>query len=367
MSSVCYINGRFLTQPITGVQRYAGETTKALDLMIESEEIVSDDISFCLLVPQGPLRPLTLKHIPTKQVGHLSGHLWEQIELPWYAHDGFLVNLCNAAPIVKKRQAVAIHDAGVFVCPESYSFAFRTWYRFMLRAAARQSAVVITGSAFSRDEITQHTGVPSAKIQIVQGGCNHVDGVPGDDTLITRIGLSGRPFLLAVSSLSPRKNFQAVIDAVGRLGEVGFDVVVAGAANPKVFGRTKLTASDRIRFLGEVNDAELPALYKKAAAFIYPSLYEGFGLPPLEAMRLGCPVIVSDIPPHREVCGEAAVYCNPHDIQNIANQIMNIMSDADLRRRYADLGRTRADVFTWQKSAERMYRILKNAIIGTFP
>ncbi len=341
--------------------------TEALDLMIGSEEIASDDISFCLLVPRGPLRPLTLTHIPTKQVGRLKGHLWEQIELPWYARDGFLANLCNAAPIFKKRQAVAIHDAGVFACPGSYSFAFRTWYRFMLHAAGRRSAMVITGSTFSRDELEQHTGVPSAKIQIIRGGCNHVNGVICDDTLITRIGLSGRPFLLAVSSLSPRKNFQAVIDAVGRLGNVGFDVVVAGAANPKIFGRMKLTASDRIRFLGEVNDAELTALYKKAAAFIYPSLYEGFGLPPLEAMRLGCPVIVSDIPPHREVCGEAAIYCDPRDIQNIADRIIAVMSDADLRRQYTELGRVRADVFTWQKSAAELYRILKNAIVGPSP
>jgi len=365
MSSVCYINGRFLTQPITGVQRYAGEIIKALDLMIGSARIASDQISFRLLVPPSPLRTPTPAHIPTRQVGHTSGHLWEQIELPWYARDGFLLNLCNAAPIVSKRQAVIIYDAGVFACPDSYSFAFRTWYRFMLRAAGKRSAVVITASAFSREEITDRVGIPLPKIRIISGGCNHVDGLSGDDTRIAGSGLSGRPFLLAVSSLSPRKNFQAVIDAMATLGEVGFDVVLAVTANPKIFGRMKLRVSDRIRFLGEVNDAELTALYRRATAFIYPSLYEGFGLPPLEAMRLGCPVIVSDIPPHREVCGEAAIYCDPHDIRNIADRIIQIMSDADLRRRYAELGRARANVFTWQKSAAELYRILEKAIVGT--
>jgi glycosyltransferase involved in cell wall biosynthesis len=105
-----------------------------------------------------------------------------------------------------------------------------------------------------------------------------------------------------------------------------------------------------------MSDGELKSLYAHATAFVFPSLYEGFGLPPLEAMICGCPVIVSDIPPHREVCGEAALYCNPHDIDDIAQKILSVMSNTGLRHRLSEKGHKRAANFNWRKSAAEFHK-----------
>lgn len=359
---ICYINGRFLTQAATGVQRYAEELVKALDILIETGAIDASDISFTLLTPQRTRKTLALKHIEARHVGRLSGHLWEQIDLPRYTRDGFLINLCNTAPLFKRHQMVTIHDAGIVVMPGAYSYAFRTWYRLVLSRLGKTAERVITVSDFSKNELIRHFGIPADKILPIHHGRQHIDTVSADDYIIERAELNRRPFLLAVSSLNLRKNFHAVLLALEKLGTVDFDIVIAGGANPKVFGSRYVNLPKHIRYLGYVTDGELKSLYHHAAAFIYPSLYEGFGLPPLEAMTCGCPVIVSDIPPHREVCGDGAIYCNPNSPDDIARKITIVMTDPDLRRRLVADGKKRAKGFSWQKTADTFYHALDNLI-----
>ena len=353
-----YINARFLTQRPTGVQRYAEEMVKALDTMIGAGEIDTGQASFCLIAPRGTLRTLTINHLPIKQVGWSSGHVWEQLDLPWHTRDGFLINLCNTAPILKRRQMVTIQDAGFMAVPESYSFAFRVWYRFLSTALGKMARKIITPSQFSKDELQAFFGISRDKLHVIGHSGEHVASVSSDETFISRAGLGRRPFLLAVSSPSPRKNFQAVVSALGKLSNRDFDVVIAGGANPKVFGHGDTVSYDGVTYLGYVTDEGLTSLYRRAAAFVYPSLYEGFGLPPLEAMTCGCPVLVSDIPPHREVCGEAALYCDPRDIDDVAAKIDRIMSDAALRERLIGLGRARAKLFDWQAAAREFFTVL---------
>ena len=120
-----YINGRFLTQRITGVQRYARELVRALDEIITNEK--QDRQNWCILIPQTATCDLQLKSIEVKKCGFLHGHLWEQLELPYYARNGYLINLCNCAPIVKKKQLLVIHDTAVVAHPEEYSWKFIMW------------------------------------------------------------------------------------------------------------------------------------------------------------------------------------------------------------------------------------------------
>jgi glycosyltransferase involved in cell wall biosynthesis len=359
-----YINGRFLSQEATGVQRYAQELVKTLDSMIDSGEINPGNQSWMLMAPRKIRHTLELKHIGLRQIGWLSGQLWEQIELSWHTRKGILVNLCNTAPLIRRNQIVTIHDAGVQAVPESYAVSFRFWYRFLLFVLGRRVRQVLTVSNFSRDELTRYIGIAPSKIQAIHHGSEHIAAASAEDYIIDRARLRDRPYLLAVSSLSPRKNFQALLEAVDMLGKVDFDVVIAGGLNARVFGENHIVAHDRVRLLGYVNDGELKSLYRHAGAFIYPSLYEGFGLPPLEAMTCGCPVIVSDIPVHREVCGEAALYCNPRSIEDIAAKIRLIMADDELRRKLIANGYERAREFSWRRAAGQFFAVTENLTLS---
>jgi len=346
-----YINGRFLTQSPTGVQRYATELVTALDDLIASGDIDAEQLKFIILTPHNLIRTLNLKHIPLRRVGRFSGHLWEQVELPRYARHGLLINLCNTGPALASHQMITIHDTGFMAMPASYTYAFRTWYRLLLRRLGQTAVAIVTGSEFSRRELIEHLRIPAARIHVIHHGREHIERLAPDDSVITDHHLDRRPFLLTVSSMSPRKNFQTVMRAVEKLEKVDFDVVVAGGSNPRVFADSGGQLPDYVRTLGYVTDGELKSLYSHAAAFIYPSLYEGFGLPPLEAMACGCPVIVSDIPPHREICGEAALYCDPHDIKDMGEKIVLIMKDGCLRRRLIESGGKRKQLFGWKEAA----------------
>jgi glycosyltransferase involved in cell wall biosynthesis len=359
MTPTCFINGRFLTQESTGVQRYAEELVKMLDGMIGRGDIDSA-LSFELAAPRGNLRPLAIEHIPIRQVGRFRGHLWEQIELPWHTRHGFLINLGNAAPVLKRNQIVTIYDAGVFAVPATYSFPFRSWYRIMLFLLGKTARHIVTISDFSRRELADRIRIHPSKIRCIFPGREHITEAPGEDAPGDSPSVSSRPYLLAAGSLNPRKNFQTLARAIAFLGAVDFDYIIAGGANPRVFGAHRVDFPDTVQYLGHVGDADLRALYHRATAFIFPSLYEGFGLPPLEAMACGCPVIVSDIPPHREVCGDAALYCDPLDASDMAEKIRLIMSDAALRNRLAEQGQNRAAQFSWQKTADDFYAVLKH-------
>jgi len=220
----------------------------------------------------------------------------------------------------------------------------------------------VPGTGFSKSEIVRHLKIPADKIISIHHGREHIETISPDNSIIEREGLGQRPFLLAVSSLSLRKNFHAVLLAVEKLGSIDFDIVIAGGANPKVFGSRYVELPAHIRYLGYVTDRELKALYQHATAFIYPSLYEGFGLPPLEAMACECPVIVSDIPPHHEVCGDAAVYCNPNSPDDIARHILEVMTDQDLRHHLITAGQEQATIFSWKKTANLFFKVLDSLI-----
>jgi glycosyltransferase involved in cell wall biosynthesis len=356
-----YLNGRFLTQRLTGVQRAASSTVQAIDGLLGSGELHPASWQFELLTPHGGAGQFSLQHIPIRQVGAMTGHGWEQLELPWHSRSGVLVSLANAAPLIRRRQCVTIHDASVFSIPQAYSRAFRTWYRIMLPGLGRRAGRIITDSRFSRDELGLRAGIPKEKIRVVPLGGEHILSVAPDETVFARHGLGARPFVLSVGSQSPHKNFRALWEAASHLDAAAYDLVVVGGNNPRVFGKAPVAGQNRIKSLGYVTDAELRALYSRAGCFVYPSLYEGFGLPPLEAMLCGCPVVVSRAASLPEVCGDAAIYCDPSDPKNIAESIARVMDSAQLRDQLRCKGLERAREFTWERSARALVNVLAEA------
>lgn len=355
----CYINGRFLTQSITGVQRTATELLMVLDRMVGSESEISSKYEFTVLAPRKRRRDIALENISFKAVGKLDGHAWEQFELPWCTRDGVLVSLCNMAPMMKRRQMVMIHDASPFAVPETYSFAFRTWYKLLYPSLGKISRRIMTVSEFSRRELKRYADVNSDKVGVVYNGGDHINDIEPDYSVLDRLKRPDRPFLLAVSSMSPNKNFRAIIKAMELLTERDFEVVVAGGTNPRIFRDQDIDLPDTMQYLGYVSDGELRALYDRATGFVFPSTYEGFGLPPVEAMFCGCPVIAADIDPLREVCGDTVLYCNPGDPRDLADKMCRLVADKELRERLIKQGRRQVDQYTWRNTATSLLRQLE--------
>ncbi len=349
-----YINGRFLTQKATGVQRFAEEIIKSLDGMIGNGEIDPDRALFEILTPPEPLRPVDFEHIAIKRVGILSGHRWEQMILPAYTRDGFLLNLCNTGPLFLKNQLTAIHDAGIMVRPNDYQPGFRVWYKPMMRKLGKNSRLIVTVSKFSQEELHEYFGIPLDKIHVVSLSGQHMLGTPPDNTILDEKELTGQPFLLAVNAMNARKNLGGIIKAVESLGRVDFKVVVTGSNNDRVFRPVRWDLPEAFQHVGHITNGKLRSLYSHATALIYPSLYEGFGLPPLEAMTCGCPALVSDIPAHRETCGHAAAYCDPNDPSDIADKIKEIMDNDGLRSDLISRGNARCEQFTWKNTVAEL-------------
>jgi glycosyltransferase involved in cell wall biosynthesis len=357
------INGRFLTQSVTGVQRYAIELVKAIDELMQQGVIDAAKYSAKLLVPRHAKTELNLKHIPVRPVGRLQGQLWEQCELPFYARGAPLFNPCNTAPLLKRDQVVTIHDAAVRAVPQGFSVAFRAWYGLLLPLLGKTVRKIVTVSDFSKAELVHYFHVLPSKCAVIAEGKEHIRGRERDVSVLERHRLNARPFILAVSSLNPNKNFAAIVKAVELMPDAHFDVVIAGGANPRVFSSAGMKLPAFVKHVGYVTDGELRVLYESAACFVYPSLYEGFGLPPLEAMACGCPVIVSTAASLPEVCGDAALYCDPLSPYDIATQIRLLMSDGWLREQMRKRGLIRAQQFSWSQCARETWRAIGEAVV----
>jgi glycosyltransferase involved in cell wall biosynthesis len=162
--------------------------------------------------------------------------------------------------------------------------------------------------------------------------------------------------------MSPHKNFSALIEAVKIIGEADFEIYIVGGGNTSVFKNSTIQLPTNVMLLGYVADEELKELYRNANCFIYPSLYEGFGLPPLEAMYNGCPVIVARSGALPEVCGDAAFYCDPYDPEDIAEKICLMMTNDNLRNEFREKGLSQARLYTWEKCARATLSTILEAI-----
>lgn len=353
-----FISGRFLTQPTTGVQRVAREIVAQLDAMVGRGAIDGARHELVLLTPPRVTERLALEHVSQRPVGKRSGHRWEQTDLARAARGGTLLSPGNTGPLRHRRQVVLIHDASVFAVPDAYTRAFRLWYRFALRRLARVCPVVVTPSAFSAREVVRWCGVERSRVVVAHLGAEHVLRVEADPSLLRSHGLIERPYVLAVGSRAPHKNLDRVLAAGAALRDRGLDLVVVGGAAPRVFGDHAVEDGDAVRHLGYCSDAQLRALYEHATCLVFPSLYEGFGLPPLEAMACGCPVLVSRAASLPEVCDDAAEYCDPVDGADVTRRLLDLVDDAPRRVRLAERGRARATAFSWAGTAATIWSAL---------
>lgn len=345
------VNARFLTQSITGVQRYAIEISRELRILY------GDDIVF--VAPHGIIQHEYAKEFGVLTVGKHRGYLWEQWDLPRYLGkhgNPLLLCLCNTAPLYYENKIVTVHDVAFMAYPQTFSKSFLYVYRFMIPRIMRSAKEVITVSEFSKSEIVKYYGIDREKIDVVYNAVG-ADFCKKEDEK-----LKMQKYILAVSSLNHRKNFLAVLKAFSILEKTDKETalyIIGDLKNSNFVGVNieKYTNDPRINFLGRVSDNELIRYYSNAAAFIYPSIYEGFGIPPLEAQRCGCKVIIADIPPLREVVADSGLYCNPYDVNDIANKMLSAIADSsDLSHK----GYTNSMRFSWKVSAEKIKGIIED-------
>ncbi len=355
LASAVYVNGRFATQSLTGVQRFSLELMRAL--AARQGEVVPLPT---LLTPRSSTR-IDFPGFASQAVGSRQGHAWEQLDLPRSTQAGLLVNLGNTGPLRQRRQIVVIHDAGVFSTPESYSRQFRLWYRFLHRRLARR-AKIVTVSEFARADLAAHLQVDPGGIEIMPEGGEHIRRVDADTSILAAHGLIAGRYVLAVGSLAPHKNLAALSHTAASLAERSMQLAITGGLDPKVFAAGRPSLPQPAIYLGRVDDAQLRALYESAACFVFPSRYEGFGLPAVEAMACGCPVAAARAGSLPEVCGEAAIYFDPHDPADIADIVGRLVDTPPLAAELRRQGQVRLRHFTWDAAAGRLVQIIQAAL-----
>jgi glycosyltransferase involved in cell wall biosynthesis len=343
------INGRFLAQPITGVQRYAREIVGAIDNLLQENDALADVLRLDLLVPVGVQTP-EYRSIRVRHIAGMTGHLWEQIALP-IAVDGPLINLCNTAPLLLRKQIVCMHDMNFRICPSSYTWAFRSLYALLLPALGHRVAAVTTVSRFSAEQLVRFGIVPESRISIHPNGFEHAASwKAAHDTATSAV--AGPRTIVIIGSRAPHKNVDMILNMADKLAAAGLQIALVGSRDDRVFAETEIIEGNKVVELGRLSDQALAALLQDALCLAFPSLTEGFGLPPLEAMANGCPVVVSTEGSLPEICGSAALYASPYDQEQWLVNFIRLRDDAALRSRLSIEGRRRAREFSWRESAK---------------
>lgn len=346
-----YVNARFLTQEMTGVQRFAAEISRQLKYML------GDRVKF--VAPSNIKLAELADELQAEIVGKHTGYCWEQIELPRYLKrkgSPVLLNFCSVAPLFYDNNILAIHDITWVRYPDTYSFRFRTAYNFLVPRLARKAVKIITVSDFSLKEISGHYNIPEDRFIVVN------NAVSGRFSPVIDDSLRKENYFVAVSSIKENKNFPMVVESFKllRKGLHGIKLYIIGNLKDRNFGDVSLdiNGDPDIKLLGRVSDEDLVRYYSNALGFVFPSLYEGFGIPVLEAQACGCPVISSNSSSLPEVLRDSAMLCAPDDIRAFADNMYALATDMELRKGLVDRGRKNVERFSWEKSAGIIINLL---------
>ena len=296
---------------------------------------------------------------PRPRLAHRAGHAWEQVALPARAARTRAAGiLCpaNLAPVAGRRTVVVIHDAAALRHPGWYSRSYAAWQARVLPVVARRAAHVVTVSEFSRGELVELLGVPPERISVVPGGVDGRFAAATAGPAATR----PRPYVLCVAAHTARKNLSALVPAARALAAEGVELLVVGGHRPQFAAEAGL---DGLILLGAVNDDELPGLYAGAEAFVLPSVYEGFGLPVVEAMAAGTPVVCADTSALPETAGGAARLVPP-EAGALRDALLDLLGDPAAQAELRARGRTRAARFSWEATARGVDSATARAVLG---
>jgi glycosyltransferase involved in cell wall biosynthesis len=308
--------------------------------------------------------------------GRLAQKAWKTINWPpyeWFAGKADVYHFPNfvVPPLHAGRAVVTIHDVSFLRHPDTTEAKNLKYLNAKIRDTVRRADAIITDSRFSADEIEALLSVERSKLHPIHLGLNSDLAPTGDETIAAmrkQMGLT-KPYLLTVGTLEPRKNIPFLVEVFEHLEDFDGELVIAGMQGWKfepIMERMKQSsAANRIRYVSFVDDALLPALYSGAELFIFPSLYEGFGFPPLEAMACGTPVLSSTAGSLPEVLGDAAAYVDTFDAAIWHDTMSELLSDSDRMTVLTEAGRQRAAGFRWSETAHQTWQVYQAVAEGS--
>lgn len=346
------VNGRFLSQKPTGIHRYAFEICNQLQKM---------GADFYVAAPHD-INPDYKFEFKVVRCGSLNGHLWEQISLAQFLRkqgSPLLVSFSGCGPLTYKNQIITIHDVSHERHPEWFSKNYWRYYGYMMPRISRKAHAVITVSEYSKREIMDVLKVPEEKLNVINCSIptyHTQESSSGDASAV----LGNDRYILSVSSLDPRKNFHRLIEAFNSIDDKTLKLYIVGMQF-KAFNTPDLKKliGDNVILPGYVDDDTLKTLYHNALFSVYPSLYEGFGIPPLESMVCECPVIGSKIEAIEEVCGDAVLYVDPYDVSDITRKMNMLINNPDLRNDLKEKGLKQVKKYSWEKSARKVLDLIE--------
>lgn len=334
------INGRFLLHRITGVERYAREVLLELDKIISAGELE-------LAIPPETQDIPEYKNIVITKVGKLKNRLWEHISFPVYVwkKKALSLNLCNVAPF-SSPGIVCIHDMKIKAHPEYFSKKFLLWYNLLFYNAIKRAKKIITVSEFSKKEIIKYYHVSSEKIVVIPNAWQHYERVKYDEKTLEKNNLDKYSYFFAMGSIEPNKNFKWIAETAKNMPNQLF--AIAGSINEKVFiDGLSFKLPSNIKLLGYISDEEAKTLMRDCKAFLFPSYYEGFGIPPLEAMSAGCNnIAVSDTEVMHEIFENTVTYL---DIEKSVDKLtFSYVEHKEILKKYS-----------WMESAKRIHNLIE--------
>lgn len=340
------VNGRFIGLRVSGMERYAREVVCRMDT--------------------GRLRIVG----PRWSMPGLRGQLWEQFLLPQRMQAGeVLWSPTNTGPVAYHPHVVTVHDVAVFDHPEWFRARVRVAYGNIVARVIRDADLITTPSEFTRGRVIAMFVLDPKRVRVVRAGMSPdwlwpASGLAEESGTSEQLGqIELTRFGLAAGGNDPRKNIERLVAAWEgvRTVEKDLDLVLLGSAAPHVFAGGISARRPWIHWIGNVTDGQMDRLYRAAEVLLYPSIYEGFGLPPLEALARGTPVVVSDIPALRESLDNFGRFVDPWDVKSIARGVMEVVGARETKdalvRRVAET----LTFPTWETAARLMEEILDEA------
>lgn len=367
------INTRYIQNRQTGIENYT------LNLLLNLKKVDKDN-EYVLFFGSDKAVPLEITEcgfnydvckIPTRN--QLTKVIWSHFYLPLQIkrlkldlfHEPLFI-----APIFKSSPTVVtVYDLAFIHVPDCFPYRAKFYFKALLAKSLKSSDRVIAISVSTKNDIVENFGISPNKIDIVYPGIDEAFKLIGDKEILeaVRVKYGLDDFVLAVSLISPRKNIIRLIKAFGLLKAEGGGnhklVIVGGNGWGYEEAHLQVRRSGlegEVKFLGYVPKKDLVCLYNLAKAFVYPSLYEGFGMPVLEAMACGCPVAASNVSSVPEACGDAALFFDPYSIEGISSVTSRLLRENDLRHKCIQNGFKQIGKFSWKKAAETTVNIYKN-------
>lgn len=341
------INGKFLQERMQGIVRYA------LELIIAMDKIVDNSLEIILVIPEKSHYIPDLNNIKQVKYGRNNGIMWEQLDLKKYLKkhkDYECINLCNTTIIGGKPGITVVHDIMYKTFPENYKTIrnrlSRLWHCVQYEYIMRHEKRIITVSYFSKDVIELNYPMTKGKIDVVPNGWQHVNNfIPNEEWRNKYPYLEKNNFFFSLATLAKNKNGKWIIEIAKKNPDYLF------AMGGKIYEEDLQTIPSNVKLLGFISDEDACALMKNCRAFLFPSLYEGFGIPPLEALAQGAEVISSDRTSMPEILGKSVHYIDPLDY------------DVDIEKLLSEKVEPRNNVlerYGWDKSARLFLSILRN-------